>query len=169
MQSLAPTLTTERLTLRPIMLDDFNKFATFLASSRSARMGGPYSTREAWGIFCHEVALWSLCGHGGSSIDLRATGECVGIVEINCGPLYPEHELGWQVYEEYEGNGYATEAAHALLDWAFNELKLSTLVSYVDASNIRSIAVAERLNGVLDHSATKQDPGDLVYRYLPRP
>jgi RimJ/RimL family protein N-acetyltransferase len=88
-------------------------------------------------------------------------------VEINFGPLYPERELGWQVYEEHEGNGYVTEAARAFRDWAFNELKLSTLVSYIDPSNIRSIAVAERLNGTLDHSAPKQDPEDLVYRYLP--
>lgn len=168
MQSMAPTLTTERLTLRPIALDDFNKFALFLASSRSEGMGGPYGTREAWGIFCHEVALWPLCGHGGLSIELRVTGECVGIVEINYGPLYPERELGWQVYEEHEGNGYVTEAARAFLDWAFYELKLSTLVSYIDPSNIRSIAVAERLNGALDHSAPKQDPEDLVYRYFPR-
>ena len=131
-------------------------------------MGGPFDAREAWGIFCHEVALWTLCGHGGMSIELQETGECVGSVEINYGPLYPERELGWQVYEEHEGNGYITEAAGAYRDWAFEELKLSTLVSYIDPDNIRSIAVAVRLNGVLDHSAPKQDPDDLVYRYSPR-
>ena len=168
MQTMAPTLTTERLTLRPIRLDDFDKFAALWASPRSEGMGGPFGTREAWGIFCHEVALWSLCGHGGLAIDLRTTGQCVGIVEINDGPLFPERELGWQVYEEHEGNGYVTEAARAFLDWAFRVLELETLVSYIDPSNIRSIAVAERLNGALDHSARKQDPEDLVYRYSPR-
>lgn len=168
MQSIAPTLATERLTLRPIVSEDFERFAKFLASSRSEWMGGPYSIREAWGIFCHEVALWSLYGYGGLSIELRSTSECVGIVEINDGPLFPERELGWQVYEEHEGNGYVTEAADAYLGWAFNERKLTTLVSYIDPSNIRSIAVAKRLNGYLDHSAPKQDPDDLVYRHLPR-
>ncbi len=168
MQNEAPTLATERLTLRPIVCDDFDKFAEFLASSRSEGMGGPYDVREAWGIFCHEVALWLLYGHGGLSIELQATGECVGIVDINAGPLFPERELGWQVYEEYEGNGYVTEAARAFLDWAFNKLKVSTLVSYIDPRNIRSIAVAERLSGSIDHSAPKQDSEDLVYRYLPK-
>ncbi len=167
-QFSAPTLTTERLTLRPIGLGDFDKFAMFLASSRSTGMGGPYATREAWGIFCHEVALWPMCGHGGLAIDLQATGECVGIVEINDGPLYPERELGWQVYEEHEGNGYITEASRTFLDWAFNEVRLSTLVSYIDPDNMRSVAVAERLGGTLDLSAPKQDPDDLVYRYVPR-
>ncbi len=166
--STAPILTTERLKLRPILPDDFDKFAEFLASSRSELMGGPYSIREAWGIFCHEVALWPMYDYGGLSIELRTTGECVGIVEINDGPLFPQRELGWQVYEEYEGNGYVTEAARAFLDWAFHKRNLTTLVSYIDPSNVRSIAVAERLNGLIDHSAPKQDPEDLVYRHLPR-
>ena len=167
MQTMVPILTTERLTLRPIRLDDFEKFATLLASPRSAGMGGPFGTGEAWGMFCHEVALWSLFGHGGLAIELRQTGECVGIVEINYGPLVPERELGWQVYEEHEGKGYITEAARAFLDWAFGVLKLDTLVSYIDPGNSRSIAVAERLNGALDPSAQRQDPEDLVYRYSP--
>ncbi|MCP5075464.1 MAG: GNAT family N-acetyltransferase [Rhodobacteraceae bacterium] len=167
MHGIVPTLSTKRLTLRPIVLDDFNSFAEFLASSRSEGMGGPYDRREAWGIFCHEVALWPLYGHGGLAAELLETGDCIGIVEINAGPLYPEPELGWQVYGEYEGNGFITEAACIYLDWAFTECKLNTLVSYIDPSNVRSIAVAERLGGVLDHLAAKQDPEDLVYRYTP--
>ena len=167
MQIIVPTLQTERLTLRPIIPDDFVKFEAFLASSRSERMGGPYDTHSAWGLFCHELALWQLYGLGGLSIDLSATGDNVGIVEINYGPLFPEQELGWQLYEQHEGNGYATEAARALRDWAFRERKLKTLVSYIDPNNNRSIAVAKRLGGALDHAAPKQDPEDLVFRYNP--
>jgi len=164
----APTLATERLMLRPIILDDFAEYERLMASPRSEYMGGPFDMPAAWGLFCHEIALWHLAGHGGLSVELRSTGTCVGQVEINHGPLFPERELGWQVYEQYEGNGYITEAAGALLAWAFNELKLTTLVSYVDPNNIRSIAVAKRLGGVLDPSAQKQDEGDLVFRYTQR-
>lgn len=167
MGGLAPTLTTDRLTLRPLVVGDFDRYAELLASPRSVAMGGPYDKREAWGSFCHEVAMWPLCGHGGLAIEHRATGDYVGIVDISHGPLFPEPELGWQVYLEHERKGYATEAARALRDWAFNELKLHTLVSYIDPSNGRSIAVAERLGGVLDPSAARQDPEDLVYRYHP--
>ena len=166
-QWMAPTLTTKRLRLRPIELGDYEKFEKFLASSRSELMGGPYKARAAWGVFCHEIALWNLFGYGGLSIELQATGECVGLVEINDGPLFPERELGWQVFQEHEGNGYITEAAQAYLHWAFEKRKLPTLVSYIDPENSRSIAVAERLNGLLDHNAPKQDPEDLVYRYHP--
>lgn len=160
-----PTLATERLTLRPIVLADFAEYERLMASERAKWMGGPFDTSAAWGIFCHEVALWHLVGHGGLSIDLKATGACIGHVGINHGPLFPERELGWQIYEPYEGNGYITEAAEALLAWAFNERRLLTLVSYVDPRNVRSAAVAKRLGGVLDPAARTQDEGDLVFRY----
>jgi hypothetical protein len=39
MQSMAPTFTTERLTLRPIALDDFNKFAILLRYGRCVATG----------------------------------------------------------------------------------------------------------------------------------
>jgi RimJ/RimL family protein N-acetyltransferase len=163
-----PTLTTERLTLRAPVMGDFQAYALLMASPRSAGMGGPFNTRAAWGIFCHGAALWRFFGHGALMIDLTATGECVGLVEINHGPLFPEKELGWQLYEGHEGNGYATEAAFALRDWGLGTLGLRTLVSYIDPGNVRSIAVAERLGAVIDPVAPKQDPDDLVYRHFAR-
>jgi RimJ/RimL family protein N-acetyltransferase len=116
-------------------------------------------------MFCHDVAGWTLFGHGALTIDLRATAECVGQVGINHGPLFPEKELGWFVYEAHEGQGYATEAAAALRDWAAQALGLDRLVSYIDPANARSIAVAERLGAVRDLHAATQDPGDVVYRH----
>lgn len=86
---MAPTLATERLVLRPIILDDFVGYEKLMASPRSVYMGGPFDQAAAWGLFCHEVALWPLAGHGGLSIELRATGACIGQVGINHGPLFP--------------------------------------------------------------------------------
>ena len=160
-----PRLRTQRLILRAPVLDDFPAFAALMVSPRSEPMGGPFDTPTAWGLFCHGLALWPLMGHGAMMIDLDSTGECVGQVDINHGPLFPEKELGWQLYEAHEGKGYATEAAQALRDWAFEALGLPSLVSYIDPGNVRSVAVAERLGAVLDPTAAKQDPGDLVYRH----
>lgn len=160
-----PTLTTERLVLRAPVLDDFAVYAQFLASPRSRYMGGPYASFAAWGLFCHDIACWRLFGHGALMIALRSTGECVGQVGINHGPLFPEKELGWLVYGPHEGHGYALEAARALRDWAFAVRELPTLVSYVDQDNARSRALAEKLGARLDPDAPRQDPEDLVYRH----
>ena len=67
--------------------------------------------------------------------------------------------------QSYKGQGYASEAAAALRDWAFERLGLETLASYVDPRNRRSIAVAERLGARLDANADRTDPDDLVYRH----
>ncbi|HEY9010175.1 MAG TPA: GNAT family N-acetyltransferase [Devosia sp.] len=162
---IVPTLHTERLVLRPMREEDFAPYRRLMTSPRSVYMGGPYDDRGAWGAFCHDIACWTLYGHGGLMIDVTATDACVGQVGINGGPMFPEKELGWLVFEGFEGNGYATEAAAAMRDWAFQTRRLDTLVSYCDPGNARSIAVAQRLGGALDPDAPKQDAEDLVFRY----
>ncbi len=165
MTSDIPTISTARLTLRAQVAADFPAYLAFLASPRSAGMGGPFDVRAAWGMFCHDLACWRLFGHGALMIELTASKQCIGQVGINHGPLFPEKELGWLLYDGHEGHGYATEAAFALRDWAFATLKLPTLVSYMAPDNAMSAAVAKRLGGVLDPSAPREDPDDLVYRY----
>lgn len=162
-----PTLTTARLTLRPPVYADFPTYRAFLASPRAIHMGGPYDSAAAWGLFCHDIALWQLFGHGALMIDRRDTGLCVGQVGINHGPLFPEKELGWLLYAGNEGQGYAFEAAEALRRWAFAIRRLPTLVSYVDPHNYRSITLAQRMGAVRDAQAPRQDPEDLVFRHSP--
>lgn len=160
-----PTLETERLLLRPPVVADFEAYAALMASPRATYMGGPYDIRAAWGMFCHDIACWDLFGHGALMLERKADRVCVGQVGINHGPLFPEKELGWMLYDGFEGQGYATEAAIALRDWAFATLNLDTLVSYFHPANHRSMAVAERLGAVRDHNAPTQDPEDPVYRH----
>jgi RimJ/RimL family protein N-acetyltransferase len=164
---IAPTLHTERLTLRVPVLADFPAFAAFWATSRAQYMGGPCDKAAAWFWFSSDIAMWHLFGHGALMVDLRQSGETVGQVGINAGPLYPETELGWMLYGDHEGQGYATEAAAALRDWAFATLPLNSLVSYVYPDNRASALVAERLGAVLDPDAPRQvgDETDLVYRH----
>jgi RimJ/RimL family protein N-acetyltransferase len=56
-----------------------------------------------------------------------------------------ETELGWLLAREHWGHGYATEAALALRDWAFDERGLTRLISLIAHENLRSIRVAERV------------------------
>ncbi|MCB9992506.1 MAG: GNAT family N-acetyltransferase [Hyphomicrobiaceae bacterium] len=163
-----PTLLTERLRLRPPEIGDFPAFAEMLTSDRSRFMGGPCSKAEAWKWFCHDVAQWHLFGHGALMIERRTDGVCVGEVALSSGPLFPELELGWFLYDGFEGAGYAFEAAATLRDWAFDVLGARTLVSYTDAANRASIALARRLGAVEDRVAPRPDPADLVFRQQPR-
>lgn len=160
-----PILKSERLILRCPTIEDWPQYSKLMMSDRSVYMGGPYSLEQAWGWFCHDIAQWRLFGHGGLMIVSRQTGKCIGQVGINSGPLFPEHELGWLLYPQAEGAGYALEAATTFKAWAFEALNLQSLVSYVSPSNVRSRALAERLGATLDVDAPRPDPDDLVYRH----
>lgn len=164
---MIPSLSTARLRLRPPRADDFADYAAFCASPRTAGMGGPLGTRQAWGMFCHEAAGWALFGVGALMLERHEDEACLGLVGISNGPRFPEAELGWLLYEGHEGKGYGREAAAALRDWAAETRGLTRLVSYVDPENARSIALALRLGAVLDPEAKPQDPEDLVFRHRP--
>ena len=166
--STIPTLTTERLLLRPPTYDDWPDYAALMASPRAVHMNGPHKTESAWGMFCSDVAQWSLFGHGALMITEHGTGTCLGQIGINHGPLFPERELGWFVYPTAEGHGYAYEAAVEMRRWAFAERAFVTLVSYIDPDNGRSRQLAERLGAAVDEGATPPEPGTLVYRH-PKP
>lgn len=163
-----PTLATKRLLLRPIRMTDWPAYAALMMSERARFMDGPHSMHGAWGMFCHDVALWSLAGHGALMIDDRNSGACLGQVAVNAGPLFPERELGWLVYAGAEGRGIACEAAEALKAWFFRHFADDSIVSYIDPDNTRSIRLAERLGAFRDDAAARPAPGDLVYRH-PRP
>jgi RimJ/RimL family protein N-acetyltransferase len=145
---------------------DWEAYSLLMLSDRSRYMGGPFSVKQAWGMFCSDHAQWDLCGCGALMIEEQNTSACLGQVGINYGPLFPEWELGWLVYPEAEGQSYAYEAASSLRDWAMQERRLSTLVSYIGPENQRSCRLAERLGATLDEEAARPDPTDLVYRHF---
>ena len=166
---------TERLILRAPQLSDFETIEAFLADKRSETLGaGNLDRTEAWKVFSRIAGMWFLRGYGIFVVEDKATGKPLGSI----GPWYPitwpEKEIGWSIWSaEAEGKGIAFEAAQAARDYAFNTLGWETAVSYIDASNTRSRALAERLGAVLDPDAdypgkcTEADDEEpcLVYRH----
>lgn len=160
-----PTLQTRRLVLRLPTMADFPFYRDFVTSPRAIYMGGPHDAAKAWDWFCNDVAQWALLGLGGLTITLQ--GKPIGQVAVCHGPIFPEPELGWFLFDAaHEGQGFATEAATAVRDWALGPRGLPTLVSYIDPANPASARLAERLGGTLDLTAAT--PGGmpcLTYRF----
>jgi RimJ/RimL family protein N-acetyltransferase len=89
-------------------------------------------------------------GYGWTAVDIEATGQCIGFVGLNVTEIAgiataETHEIGWRLAPEYWGNGYATEAATALVDFAFDRAGLDEVISFAVVTNTRSLAVMERL------------------------
>ena len=63
---------------------------------------------------------------------------------------WPEEELGWSLLRHARGQGLVTEAALRVRRYAYEDLGLTTLISFVDPDNAPSAAVAERLGARRD-------------------
>lgn len=163
----APVLETKRLRLRPCKDSDFEQFAAFYASPRSKYADGPVSRSTAWSWFAAAVGRWSLVGYGAWAIERRSDNTYIGMVSLNHPiKLNVEHELGWFLWEAFEGHGYALEAAIEAKRFASRELGWNTFVSYISINNDQSVRLAERMGASLDDSATHlADPDTLVYRH----
>ena len=149
----SPRLQTKRLVLRLPVIDDFPVYSAFVTSPRARYMGGPHDAARAWDWFCNDVAQWTLLGLGGLTVTL--SGKPVGQVAVCHGPIFPEPQLGWFLFDAaHEGQGFAAEAATAMRDWALGTRGLSSVVSYIDPANVASLHLAERLGGTLDSTAT---------------
>jgi RimJ/RimL family protein N-acetyltransferase len=140
-----PTLETERMILRGPKPDDFEPFAKFLTTERSAGIGGPASRSEAWRGMAMMIGHWELRGYGMWWLEERASGRAVGRVGLWNPEGWPALELGWVVYDGFEGRGYAYEAAVASRDYARKTMPSNTLISLIAPENARSIRLAERL------------------------
>lgn len=164
----APVIETGRLRLRGHQMSDLPAFEALFASDRAQYMGVPKNKTHLFYGFASEVGSWDLMGHGAWAIDVD--GALAGQVAITQPPHFPEREIGWTLFDGFEGKGYACEAASAALAWAWDQ-GFETLVSYITPENARSIALAERLGAVLDTDAQLPDgetPAEtIVYRHLP--
>jgi RimJ/RimL family protein N-acetyltransferase len=141
-----PTLTTERLILRPPEAEDFENWAKFsLDEQTMLHLGGVQQRGAAWRSMCTMRGSWHIRGYGMFSMILRNTGEWIG----RTGPWQPEGwpgtEVGWGVCREYAGQGYAREAAVASIDYAFDVLGWEQVIHTINPDNTASIALAERL------------------------
>ena len=70
---------------------------------------------------------------------------------------HAQPELGWALMQEHWGRGYATEAAAAIRDWAWECRHIARLVSLIAPDNVRSQRVAERLGAIPTQPVTPED------------
>jgi RimJ/RimL family protein N-acetyltransferase len=144
--SLGPTLETNRLVLRPPEAQDLDGFAELVACEESARfIGGAQPRSVAWRNLCVMAGSWATQGFAMFSVIEKESGRWVGRV----GPWRPEGwpgtEVGWGLLRSAWGRGYATEAAAAAIDWAFDRLGWSEVIHCIAPENLNSAGVAQRL------------------------
>jgi RimJ/RimL family protein N-acetyltransferase len=162
-----PTLETERLILREWRNSDLENFAKFKMNAEAARFVTSLDTVHAcWREMAYFTGHWLLRGFGMWSIELKASGQNIG----HCGCYYPEGwpepEIGWAIFPEYQKKGFASEAAVASIDYAYKKLGWTTAISLIANDNHPSIALAKRLGATFDYPFTYRGFDCSIYRHL---
>ena len=160
----SPTLETERLILRVPEPQDFEAWAAFQADGGAMRfLGGVAQDRPlAWRSMSGMAGGWLSRGFSMFSVIEKSTGRWVGRVGPWQRDGWPGTEVGWGLARETWGKGYATEAATAAIDWAFETLGWTEVIHTIEPGNVNSQKVAERLGSRILRQATLPAPLNLT-------
>lgn len=153
----APTLETARLRLRPIRDDDLDALAAMLADPEVMKhsVGGVYDRERTAGFIAWCAALYHERGFGPLAMVDKETGGFVGfcgltpeVIDGAGGGEAEEIGLGYRIRRDAWGRGLATEAATAVVRYAFDTLGVSSLCAIVDRDHPASAAVARKVGFV---------------------
>jgi RimJ/RimL family protein N-acetyltransferase len=155
-------LRTDRLILRRWQDRDLEPWAAMNADPEVREHLGDLLTRERSDA---SVALFQdefdQRGYGWWAVEVQATGEFIGFAgldRVDDGMLFTGVEIGWRLARLAWGNGYATEAALAVLAFGFETLGLPEILAVTTATNLRSQAVMHRIGMTRDPADDFDDP-----------
>ena len=153
-------LETERLTLRPLTIDDLDPLAEFYADEETMRYigsGVTFDRAQSEASLGRMLESFEAQGFGQLALERKEDGAFMG----RCGLLVwdeswtptrlpdadgpVEIEVGYLLGRAYWGAGYATEAASAVRDWALENLELERLIALIQPGNDASAGVARKL------------------------
>ena len=141
---------TKRLTLREMTYDDLPALRVIVQDEQTMyAWNGAWSEEETVEGLGKQLRAYKEDGFGRWAVVLKETGAVIGM----CGLLWWDTdkdrvpEIGYLFNRAYWHNGYATEAAIACKEYAFNSLKFKEIFSIVRNTNIVSKNVAIR-NGM---------------------
>jgi len=106
---------------------------------------------------------WLERGHGVFAVLDQSNGRFLGRAGLKYWRQFDETEIGWVLRRDAWGQGYATEAGRACLDWGFSALTVPYLTAMIGPGNSASIRVAGRLNLVPVRNDVLLDSEVVVY------
>ncbi|WP_054768705.1 GNAT family N-acetyltransferase [Lysinibacillus parviboronicapiens] len=165
-------ITTERLVLRLFQTSDAEAVAALCNNyqiyKNTLYLPYPYSLNDALLWMEHHYDNFMADKSYEFAVTDKDSGEVLGAIALSNNPRFNQGELAYWIGEQYWGNGYATEAAQSILQFAFEEKKLHKVFARYFASNPASGKVMEKIGmekeGTLkDHVMKDGKYEDLVY------
>lgn len=140
-------LTTDRLTLRPLVPEDAEDYAAMRFHPQVTKWLPPARDTDpqtaARGTIDRFAAAWR--DEGYSPWGVFREGRLIGHGGLNYVPEFAATEVLWALHPDAWGKGYATEVARAALGFGFDTLELPLIFAITLESNIASQAVMKRI------------------------
>lgn len=142
---------TERLFLTEWNENELDVFHLLNSDTQIMRFfPAPKSYTESEQAFHKNKNDLSQSGLGFCALRLKHNAEIIGMAGVltsNIEPIFDisTRQLAWRVLPQFQKQGFASEAAFALLNYAFNNLKLDKVVAYAVKDNLASIKTMQRI------------------------
>ena len=176
-----PTLETERLIIRPFTPDDLDDIHRILDlelgeadfGAEGAKAHGERREWLQWTVLGYEqLARLYQPPYGDRAIVRRDTRELIGACGyVPCLDVFgqlasdraarfasTEFGLFWAISPAHQRRGYATEAARALIDYAFKQLHLGRIVATTSYDNAASVGVMRKLGMRIEQNPFPDPP-----------
>ena len=136
---------TQRLRLREYTMEDFGALYEILSDPETMRhYPAPFDAERTRHWIAWNLDNYERYGFGLWAVVLKTTGAFIGdcglTLQIIDGETLPE--IGYHIHRHYWRQGYASEAARAVRDWAFQSTSYDTLYAYLKDTNVASCSTA---------------------------
>lgn len=184
------SLETDRLLIRPFVMDDLDAIYDILTEAFGEHDKAERKSWLEWTVRNYvELARLYQPPYGERAIVRKSDNVLVGSVGLVQSYMHfevlpyfreqstatmsklstPEMGLFWALGNDYRGQGYATEAAQAMIDYMFNSFGLKRIVATTEYDNEASIAVMKRLGMTIQHNPDQEPEWFQVVGILPHP
>lgn len=140
---------TDRLVLSGWRADQIDDLVRLHGDPRVARYltphGQPWSRETMEQSLAHWIELFETRRLGKLRVRRKADNVLVGRAGFGTYPPDAVPEIGYSLYPEFWGNGYAFEAASGLRDWYFRETEGDHFIGLADVNNAPSLKVLDRI------------------------
>lgn len=159
--------TTPRLLIRPLTLEDQTALIPILCDKTVMEFStGPLSQDQIKTWLQDRISEYEHPGFSVWALILKDQNKLIGFAGIR--PLqldgHTEIELIFRLATPYWGQGLATEASLAIIDYAFHTLAINNLVAIADPKNSRSLRVIEKLKMAYEKDSIYKGFPIRVYR-----
>lgn len=156
------TIETPRLILRPYTVKDYDALYEIVSDPETmAHYPAPFTPEKTRNWIAWNLDNYEKYGFGLWAVVRRDTGEFIGDCGLTLqnidGEMLPE--IGYHIHKKYWRQGFGSEAARAVRDWAFENTDYNIVYSYMKYTNIGSYstAIANGMHKVKEYPDPKNE------------